>query len=50
MHAGNQIWLRGFDTAWSAKQEPQADELAASLTIPADVGPDVNVSPPISLA
>ena len=34
MHGGNQVWLRGFDWVWSAKQERQADEFAAWLTIP----------------
>ena len=46
MHTGNQVWMRGFDATWSAKQERQADEFAAWLTIPADVGSDVALLPP----
>ena len=34
MHAGNQAWLRGFDSIWSAKQEHQAEEFAAFLLVP----------------
>ena len=37
MHAGNQVWLTGFDGVWSAKQERQAEEFAAWLTLPASV-------------
>ena len=34
LHTGNQVWLRGFDRIWSWKQEHQAEEFAAWLTIP----------------
>ena len=34
LHAGNQVWLRGFDRIWSWKQEHQAEEFAAWLTMP----------------
>ena len=34
MHDGNQAWLRGFDSVWSAKQEYQAEEFTAYLLIP----------------
>ena len=34
LHDGNQAWLRGFDRIWSWKQEYQAEEFAAWLTIP----------------
>ena len=30
----NQIWLRGFDRVWNRRQEHQAEEFAAYLTIP----------------
>jgi len=34
LHEGNQVWLRGLDRVWDAKQERQADEFAAWLMIP----------------
>ena len=34
LHLGNQVWMRGFDGAWSWKQERQAEEFAAWLLIP----------------
>ena len=34
LHAGNQIWLKGFDRLWNVKQEREADEFAAWLLIP----------------
>ena len=34
MHDGNQVWLRGHDAVWNRKQEHQAEEFAAFLTIP----------------
>ena len=34
MHDGNQVWLRGFDSTWSRKQEIQAEEFTAYLLIP----------------
>ena len=39
LHDGNQAWLRGFDRIWSWKQEHQAEELAAWLTIPESEDP-----------
>ena len=38
LHAGNQAWLRGFDRIWSWKQEYQAEEFAAWVTIPESEG------------
>lgn len=34
LHAGNQVWLHDYDPIWSWKQERQAEEFAAFLTIP----------------
>ena len=34
LHEGSQIWLRRHDRIWSWKQDAQAEELAAWLTIP----------------
>ena len=34
LHVGNQVWMRGFDSAWNWKQERQAEEFAAWLLIP----------------
>ena len=41
LHNINQVWLRGFDRIWSWKQEHQAEELAAWLTIPASEEPEL---------
>ena len=42
MHEGSQIWLRGFDRMWSWKQEHQAEQFAAWVTIPASEEPEVS--------
>ena len=34
MHAGNQIWLKGWDSIWAVKDERQADDFAAWLLMP----------------
>ena len=34
LHLGNQRWLRKLDKVWVRKQEHQAEEFAAFLTIP----------------
>ena len=34
LHVGNQIWMRGFGSMWSWKQERQAEEFAAWFLIP----------------
>lgn len=34
LHAGNQMWFSRFNRIWSWKQERQADEFVAWLTIP----------------
>ena len=34
LHDGNQAWLRRFDRIWNWKQEHQAEEFAAWVTIP----------------
>ena len=34
LHAGNQVWMRGFDRIWNLKQEQQAQEFASYLLIP----------------
>ena len=39
LHGGNQAWLRGFDRIWSWKQEHQAEEFAAWMTIPESEDP-----------
>ncbi len=41
LHTGNQMWLRGYDRTWNAKQEYQAEEFAAWLTIPAEAELDI---------
>ena len=48
--AGGSRGLRGFDNTWTGKQEHQAEELAAWLTIPADAGPDTSILPPGDVA
>ena len=39
LHDGNQAWLRGFDRIWSWKQEYQAEEFAAWVTMPESEDP-----------
>ena len=42
LHDGNQAWLRGFDRIWSWKQEYQAEEFAAWVTMPESEDPWLN--------
>ncbi len=42
----SQVWLRGFDRIWSWKQDAQAEEFAAYLTVPESENPGLyNMSP-----
>ncbi len=41
MHEGSQIWLRGFDRIWSWKQDVQAEEFAAYVTVPESENPEL---------
>ena len=45
MHEANQIWLGGYDRIWNWKQERQAEEFAAFLTIPEEEGPYIQGLP-----
>ena len=38
LHAGNQVWMRGFNRIWNLKQEHQAQEFASYLLIPEGKG------------
>ncbi len=39
LHVGNQLWLHHYDEVWTWRQEHQAEEFAAWLTIPAAEDP-----------
>ncbi len=46
----SQVWLRGFDWVWAAKQERQAEEFAAWLTMPESDDPSEGVLPVADVA
>ena len=51
LHGGqNQVWLRGYDRIWSWKQEHQAEEFAAWLTIPESDDPELVYGSPEDVA
>ena len=45
MHLGNQVWMQARDRVWPAKQERQAEEFAAWLTIPTGEIDDLYLTP-----
>ena len=50
MHEGNQVWFKDVDPLWNWKQERQAEEFAAWLTVPASEDADLLYMGPSELA
>ena len=50
LHVGNQHWLWQRDWVWAARQEHQAEEFAAWLTVPASEDADLLYMAPAEMA
>ena len=50
LHEGNQVWYMDVDHIWAWKQERQAEEFAAWLTVPATEDADLLYTTPSQIA